>query len=401
MFYITLFCFVAAILSFMYFFMLLIKKYILYDKMESFNLKLIISLSFTLLFWLSAYSLNAVYERIQNPYINKTNGIEEYAGTFGDLIGGTLNPILALFGIVAAGLAFYAQYEANKQVQEQFKIQQFESQFFEMLRLHKENISEMKITGYEVLIETSKERDTNGTLRSLTETYTNSIRVTEGRKVFVTMNTELIACFELLQYFNNLWGCNISQHFLLDLAYKFFFFGSKSEIVASENISPQVINIFRHELNKIRKFHKNSTGIKNTFTGLNNIEIKLHIKYLPFSGHENRLGHYYRHLYSTVKYVVNKEKQGLIDYNQARGYLKILRSQMSNDEQLLLYYNYIIGFGKDWENDGFLTKYRMLHNLPINSVKYVTNPRIHFQQFIQSIKEDESALFEWGDCKFQ
>ena len=369
--------------------------------MESFNLKLIISLSFTLLFWLSAYSLNAVYERIQNPYINKTNGIEEYAGTFGDLIGGTLNPILALFGIVAAGLAFYAQYEANKQVQEQFKIQQFESQFFEMLRLHKENISEMKITGYEVLIETSKERDTNGTLRSLTETYTNSIRVTEGRKVFVTMNTELIACFELLQYFNNLWGCNISQHFLLDLAYKFFFFGSKSEIVASENISPQVINIFRHELNKIRKFHKNSTGIKNTFTGLNNIEIKLHIKYLPFSGHENRLGHYYRHLYSTVKYVVNKEKQGLIDYNQARGYLKILRSQMSNDEQLLLYYNYIIGFGKDWENDGFLTKYRMLHNLPINSVKYVTNPRIHFQQFIQSIKEDESALFEWGDCKFQ
>ena len=397
MFYITLFCFVAAILSFMYFFMLLIKKYILYDKMESVNLKLIISLSFTLLFWLSAYSLNAVYERIQNPYINKTNGIEEYAGTFGDLIGGTLNPILALFGIVAAGLAFYAQYEANKQVQEQFKIQQFESQFFEMLRLHKENISEMKITGYEVLIETSKERDTNGTLRSLTETYTNSIRVTEGRKVFVTMNTELIACFELLQYFNNLWGCNISQHFLLDLAYKFFFFGSKSEIVASENISPQVINIFRHELNKIRKFHKNSTGIKNTFTGLNNIEIKLHIKYLPFSGHENRLGHYYRHLYSTVKYVVNKEKQGLIDYNQARGYLKILRSQMSNDEQLLLYYNYIIGFGKDWENDGFLTKYRMLHNLPINSVKYVTNPRIHFQQFIQSIKEDESALFEWGD----
>lgn len=130
---------------------------------------------------------------------------------------------------------------------------------------------------------------------------------------------------------------------------------------------------------------------------INDKTIKLHIKYFPFSGHENRLGHYYRHLYSTVKYVVNKEKKGLIDYKQSREYLKILRSQMSNDEQLMLYYNYKIGFGKDWENEGYLTKYRMLHNLPIDQVKYAENPRTHFQDFINSIKADEGALFEWGD----
>jgi hypothetical protein len=39
----------------------------------------------------------------------------------------------------------------------------------------------------------------------------------------------------------------------------------------------------------------------------------------------------------------------------------------------------------------------MLHNLPINKVKYAANPRIHFQYFINSIKSWESDLFEWGD----
>ncbi|HJR99483.1 MAG TPA: putative phage abortive infection protein [Flavobacterium sp.] len=318
-------------------------------------------------------------------------------GPYGDYIGGILNPLIAVFAVFAAGFAFYAQYEANKQVQDQFKIQQFESQFFEMLRLHKENVNEMRITGYEVLIETSNERDTNGGLKSITETYTNTVRMTEGRKVFVTMNTELIACYEFLELYNNSWGTNIPQPHLLDLAYKFFFFGSKSEIVSSSYINKSIIDNFRHELNQIRNFHKNSSGVKNTFTGINNKTIKLYIKYFPFSGHENRLGHYYRHLYSTVKYVVNKEKKGLIDYKQSREYLKILRSQMSNDEQLMLYYNYKIGFGKDWENEGYLTKYRMLHNLPIDQVKYAENPRTHFQDFINSIKADEGALFEWGD----
>lgn len=94
---------------------------------------------------------------------------------------------------------------------------------------------------------------------------------------------------------------------------------------------------------------------------------------------------------------MNKEKEALINYKQAREYLKILRSQMSNDEQLMLYYNYIIGFGKDWENDGYLTKYRMLHNLPINRIKYAENPRVHFKDFIDSLKPEDGHLFEWGD----
>ena len=87
-------------------------------------------------------------------------------GPIGDTIGGLMNPFIALAGVIVTGLAFYIQYKANLQQRELFemeqkesksqlqeqidnqnhqnKIQQFESQFYEMLKLHRENITEMK-----------------------------------------------------------------------------------------------------------------------------------------------------------------------------------------------------------------------------------------------------------------
>lgn len=92
-------------------------------------------------------------------------------GQIGDTIGGLMNPFIALAGVIVTGLAFYIQYKANLQQRELFiqgqeesknqlqiqinnqnegiRIQQFESQFYEMLKLHRENINEMKITGYD------------------------------------------------------------------------------------------------------------------------------------------------------------------------------------------------------------------------------------------------------------
>lgn len=315
-------------------------------------------------------------------------------GTYGDFFGGILNPILAFIGIIAASLAFYAQYEANKQVQDQFKIQQFESQFYEMLRLHKENINEMKITGYDSV--TQEKLNSKKEIEEITRLH--NTKIVEGRKVFVSMVVELMCCYEFLELINSTWKVTYEKKDLLRLAYRIFFFGSNSDLIVSEKIDVDFIAEVKKEFKKHRKRHRDSYSRKNVFPGLNK-KIELYIKYSPFSGHENRLGHYYRHLYSTVKYVVNKEKEGLITYNKSREYLKILRSQMSNDEQLMLYYNYIIGFGRDWENEGYLTKYRMLHNLPINKVKYTVNPRVHFKVYIDSIKPGEGELFEWGDIE--
>ncbi|PIF34317.1 putative phage abortive infection protein [Flavobacterium sp. 9] len=329
---------------------------------------------------------------IMLPMIAYSSDKLENVGIVGDTLGGILNPIFAVPATILTFLAFWVQFKANQEVQNQFKIQQFESQFYEMVRLHKENINEMKISGYDYNIsKTLNEKTGDSTItRSQVE------RFVEGRKVFVSMVKELIACYEFCKLYDITNKYNSQE--LLELSYRIFFFGSQSSLVSSKTIDDDYIQMIKDQLKIVRDKHKESIGgINEFYIQESNKTIKLHIKYAPFTGHENRLSHYYRYLYSTVKYVVGKEKEGLITYNKSREYLKVLRAQISNDEQLMLYYNYIIGFGKDWENEGYLTKYRMLHNLPIDKVKYAVAPRVHFQSFISSINQDEGDLFEWGD----
>jgi hypothetical protein len=87
-------------------------------------------------------------------------------------------------------------------------------------------------------------------------------------------------------------------------------------------------------------------------------------KYELFAGRSTFLGHYYRHLFQTVKFVVNQSNT-FIEYSEKRKYLRILRAQLSDQEQALLFYNWYSDYGKPWENNSnhFFTDYRMIHNL--------------------------------------
>jgi hypothetical protein len=95
---------------------------------------------------------------------------------------------------------------------------------------------------------------------------------------------------------------------------------------------------------------------------------KLYFNYKPFSGHAQRLGHYFRHLYLTVKSISNSDI--VTGYDDRMKYLKILRAQLSNHEQILLFYNWLSEYGANWENDShaFFTEYCMIHNLWYNTL---------------------------------
>ena len=77
-------------------------------------------------------------------------------GNVGDTIGGLMNPFIALAGVIVTFLAFYIQYKFNefqitefrkelKANQEKYEKDKFENQFYEMLRLHKENVNELYV----------------------------------------------------------------------------------------------------------------------------------------------------------------------------------------------------------------------------------------------------------------
>jgi hypothetical protein len=310
---------------------------------------LIILLSFILPFILTRPAINGDFDF--------TN-----TGQVGDTIGGLMNPFVALAGVIVTGLAFYIQYKANllqrelfnleqeenkKQLQQQIdnqntqiKIQQFESQFYEMLKLHRENVTEMKINGYDF--------DESNGLKKVEKS-------TDGRKVFVTMQTEFESILSIYTKDNKLDKKSFQK------CYKLFFSGL-DEFVKAYPDEKVLIEL----LKKARNQHEHPVT-KTIKTNEERKEflphVKLYFNYKPYSGHASRLGHYFRHLYLTVKSVAKSDI--ITDYDDRMKYLRILRAQLSNHEQILLFYNWLSEYGYDWENNkhSFLTEYCMIHNL--------------------------------------
>lgn len=289
------------------------------------------------------------------------------SGQIGDTIGGLMNPFIALAGVIVTGLAFYIQYKANQQQRELFlkeqaenkrqlqeqidnqnkqnQLQQFESQFYEMLKLHRENISEMKINGYDF--------EEARTLKKFEKT-------TEGRKIFVTMKTEFECILSIYSKDRKLNKEGFQK------CYKLFFSGLEE----FDKTYPDE-NIFTELFRKARKQHEEPELDKITTNQARKEFLpcaKLHFNYKPFSGHSSRLGHYFRHLYLTVKSIANSTI--VTDYDEKMKYLRILRAQLSNHEQILLFYNWLSEYGSDWENNkhSFFTEYCMIHNLWYDSL---------------------------------
>lgn len=318
-------------------------------------------------------------------------------GNIGSFLGGILGPLFSLLVGVFTFLAFYVQYDANKKIQEQFKVQQFENKYYKMLDLHKANVSEMKTTFYDHKL-TGNIDEFSGEISS--EEF---LREVEGRKLFVGMVPELEACFKVVYKRMELLGLELNQELINQYCYKLFFYGVRSDQIILEGI-PKSLHDSVIKLSSVSQqaFYERNKNYRKKKS-----ETDHHFRFYPFEGHESRLGHYYRHLFEMVKLVVdndksNNNKKGLFEYGEARQYLKMLRAQLSNAEQLMLYYNYICGQGKEWDklgkrNNQFFTRYRMIHNIPVGRVKYVDNPRNHFKEFICMECTEEDPLFEWGD----
>lgn len=296
------------------------------------------------------------------PSINKDFDFSQ-TGTIGDTIGGLMNPFIALAGVIVTGLAFYIQYKANMQQRELFeleqkeskdqlqqqinnqnqqnKLQQFESQFYEMLKLHRENITEMKINGYDF-------DETENSLKRFE-------KITEGRKLFVVMKTEFECILSLYSKDNKLDKSGFQK------CYNLFFSGLDTYAKSNSNETILIELFKKARRNHEKPLKQKISNNKDRKEFMPNVE--LYFNYKPFSGHSQRLGHYFRHLYLTVKSVANSTI--VTDYEERMKYLRILRAQLSNHEQILLFYNWLSEYGDDWENEvhAFFTEYCMIHNL--------------------------------------
>lgn len=336
-------------------------------------------------------------------------------GPIGDTIGGTMGPFV---GIAAAGLtflAFWVQFKANEQQKVDLKeqkdrsnLENFQNTFFELIKLHKENINELSYYKY----------DGKDVVR------------TENRRVFRAIYSECAECFREIRYFSTTFKsnnylldnykkeleetikikkikANVIDLAMIDLAYSITFFGVGME---GESI---LLNRFKSKYDKefyssllvfiklkskreyasdlaiwttitkfesttlislINELKSNVTGsksIKPNLSAMANAILSNKIQKKYYDGHQHRLGHYFRHLFQSYNFL---ELNSQLDEKQKYFYAKILRAQLSTYEQSLLFLNSISSLGSDWEytfkfnnvnsSGGLISKYNLIKNLP-------------------------------------
>ncbi|MDT0691106.1 putative phage abortive infection protein [Salegentibacter sp. F188] len=265
------------------------------------------------------------------------------AGYLDYFLEGLATPFLAIAGILGTFLAFYMQLRANqiqiKNFQKEIKLQkqqnninQFEGKFYEMIRLHKENVKEIKLM--------ITERNSEGKL---------DYKEVNGRDVFQYLENELRIIYNFILKEGGFKGKEF------DTAYHSFFFGAINSH-AFDELTPLVEE-------HASRFLEFTEGQSEDYF----YKSFVIAKYKILQGHENKLGHYYRHLFQTVKFVADQKKT-FLKYKRKRNYLNLLRAQLSNYEQLMLFYNYV-AYAPEWEEGNkFFSDYRMVHNLNRNLI---------------------------------
>lgn len=276
--------------------------------------------------WLIGIAVLLALFSFFSPLIFTRSGIVNFSNTgqIGDTIGGIMNPFIGMVSIIVMFLAFYMQFKANKIMQYQFERNQFESQFFEMLKTHKENSNIISATHYE-----SEEGMGFG------EEAAHRQWLETRKKGFEYLVGQINSKYDEYKNLNK--GDNCDN---FNIAYKALW--------------------------------------------------------------EDSYGHYFRHLFLIVKFIVSKPEL-FLTYEEKRDYLRILRASLSTYEQIFLYYNWLSGYGSQWEDDRnhFFTDYRMIHNVNFTiHTDFAINEMQPFADLLKNKKyrqeknRDDDTLFE-------
>lgn len=355
-------------------------------------------------------------------------------GEVGDAINGIAGPFIATAGVLITFLAFYVQFQANKlqinnfkdttkQFEEQLKLQRqqankqqemhnverFESRFYELLKLHQENTSEISIE------------------------IPNSSQSIRGREAFAHMYDEFKLCYRLIFYFiknnekieseleaetkeilNQVEG-SYKPEFEIDniekitiISYTIFLLGASFKnwgIIYSalqKHVNKKFIFFLLNWINTFQKDYKtkliNQNELEEYITKITDDNlIKRHITpYIPLLGHISRLGHYYRHLYQLMTFL-DKYNEKTIPYKEKYIYSKIIRSQLSTYEQVLLYYNCLSPGGSKWIDEGLMERYRPIKNIPPPLTDFAYKPDDKLKDIIERLKGQGISFFEWDE----
>lgn len=237
----------------------------------------------------------------------------ESAGLLGDFVGGYVGTFLALASVVLLSATFRSQRRSAQ-------ILNFEGKYFELLRLHRDNVAELEVQGV------------------------------TGRKLFVVLIREYRSAAAIVRRLAEAKQQEISPKQIAHITYYCLFFGT----------GPNSSRMLRMSLPEYEKdFVEAVTQELDRSDIKDAVRAEKKLAYVPFEGHQSRLGHYYRHLYQAIRYV-DDQKLAIDKYQ----YVKTIRAQLSNHEQALLLLNSMAPIGENWWRNGYVLRYRLVQNIP-------------------------------------
>lgn len=285
------------------------------------------------------------------------------SGNIGDTIG-IMNPFVGIFAAVITFVAFWVQYKANDVLKKDTLKKDATDKFFEMLRMHNENVKELNFPCY--LDE----------FASVFKTYRliNKIPLDKTKEA-------------------------------IKAAYKIFFWG-----ISNKECDEPERNILMNLANSVFSFADDMTKSKYEYWGYIQknrtiFEVSEVTKEFIgqddlYQGRKKTLVRYYRHLYLMVKFIAHNKN---LDYSEKRELLRILRAQMSGEEQLMLFFNWASGIGIQWEEmrqssssnnrkikyNHFFTEFRVIHNIIPEQLDFIwsDSPQGNSKEFVNLFKE--------------
>ncbi|MCW2260108.1 MULTISPECIES: putative phage abortive infection protein [Sphingobacterium] len=311
-----------------------------------------------------------------NSLLYQNNPAE--TGVIGDTLGGFSAPIIGIAAAILTFLAFWVQYKANQQQGYDLKIERFENKFYEMLRVHRDNVDQISIN--------------------------NNVT---GRKTFSRLFSELrfiyFYCLNDLKIHKN--EIEIPAEKIYNIAYLIFFFGigQTSSRLINDILDDETKPIFKNLSNRILETQKNyrKNLHQNLEVEFNNEKVIFQYDYIPFQGHMGNLSHYVRHIFQLVSFV-DTHCPDTSNGDAKNNYITTIRSQLSTYEQAFLYYNALSVLGTPWlekekSKESLLIKYPILKSLPKPLADFYRTPD---EVFGNNEKNSENnILFEWTEIK--
>lgn len=273
----------------------------------------------------------------------------EYLKNFQDIaatINSLMNPFIAIAAAILTFMAFWIQYNANQKINYENKRQQIERQFYEMLKIHNDNVKSFYIRAFFSVSSDNSAQWQNYTVKGQ------------------TCIEKFLIEFNFIYYLvEKHYQSSIDKNSIFLKTYNIFYFGAQyaheNQLIDS-SLYDNLVN-YRLKMDTTCPYFEKLNAFKNAL----------------FRGHISQFNSYYRHLFLIVKTIINIDDK-IFDYSEKRQFLRILRAQLTSAEQVLLFYNWKSGCGGAWEGktpngkeNHFFTDYRMIHNInPNNCVAF-------------------------------